>query len=459
MKRILRKLILFLLLLALCLPSVKAKADDADDLEQEAADLEQEADDLENEADGVDADIEELERQKREEEERAAYYQGLYDALDEQMGPVYAAMDEILDELIEIDRQVAEVNRDVLDLEKEEEDTAAAIEAQKKAMAKRIQYMYEQQTSSFWEVLTGASSMGAILNSADYMASVSAYDQQMLAEYKANLEKVKICREESLKKQKEILALQDSTVERKADVMAKADAILADMDAYETEIDEAGEKAAEYARDISEMRERAEALREAARVAAEEAAWRAAQAEEERLAAEEAWRIAQEEAEREAREAAEEAERQAREAASMEASDARGIGSVDISGDWYNPSGYTNLELLAGILECECGSQTWEGQVAVGNVIYNRILDPHFQMTIYDVIYGPGQFTPTWTGTLDMVMARGPKDLCMSIAQDIIDGARVLGYEYLYFCSPNSWINNPKHYTDYTFICYHYFYY
>jgi spore germination cell wall hydrolase CwlJ-like protein len=59
------------------------------------------------------------------------------------------------------------------------------------------------------------------------------------------------------------------------------------------------------------------------------------------------------------------------------------------------------LLLLAKITMVEAGYEPYEGQLAVVNVILNRLKDPRFPDTIRDVIYAPNQFPPAHNGLLD----------------------------------------------------------
>ena len=54
-------------------------------------------------------------------------------------------------------------------------------------------------------------------------------------------------------------------------------------------------------------------------------------------------------------------------------------------------------ELLASLIFCEAGNQPYEGQVAVGAVVMNRVKSSTYPDTISDVIYQSGQFTPAMT--------------------------------------------------------------
>ena len=89
--------------------------------------------------------------------------------------------------------------------------------------------------------------------------------------------------------------------------------------------------------------------------------------------------------------------------------------------------------LMASIIFCEAGNQPYEGQVAVGAVIMNRVKSGVFPGTVEEVIYQSGQFIPACTGWLDQVRSAGSyTDLAMQAAMDALAGANPVG-ECLYF--------------------------
>ena len=108
---------------------------------------------------------------------------------------------------------------------------------------------------------------------------------------------------------------------------------------------------------------------------------------------EEEERIAREKAEQEARE---QAEREAREAYVR-----------------------ANQELMASIIYCEAGNQPYEGQVAVGAVIMNRVKSGSYPNSIEEVIYQSGQFGPATTGWLNRV--RSSKGYSQTALQAAVD--------------------------------------
>ena len=131
-----------------------------------------------------------------------------------------------------------------------------------------------------------------------------------------------------------------------------------------------------------------------------------AKLEEERRAAEEAERIAREKAEAEAAAAA-----QAEAEAAQQA----------------------EKELLASLIFCEAGNQPYEGQVAVGAVVMNRINSSSYPDTMEEVIYQSGQFSPAMSGWLDRVRAnQGYTEAAMQAAEDALAGSNPIG-DCLYF--------------------------
>ena len=68
---------------------------------------------------------------------------------------------------------------------------------------------------------------------------------------------------------------------------------------------------------------------------------------------------------------------------------------------------YSDLDLLAAIIWCEAGNQSYDGMVAVGQVVMNRVASSSFPNTISEVLNQPGQFTPASAGTLQAALASG----------------------------------------------------
>lgn len=83
---------------------------------------------------------------------------------------------------------------------------------------------------------------------------------------------------------------------------------------------------------------------------------------------------------------------------------------------------YDELTLLAALIQCEAGNECYEGQVAVGAVVMNRVRSGAYPGSIYGVIYDPYQFSPAGSGQVAAVAANGPKASCIQAAQEALNG-------------------------------------
>mgnify|MGYP000408872121 CR=1 FL=1 len=137
---------------------------------------------------------------------------------------------------------------------------------------------------------------------------------------------------------------------------------------------------------------------------------------EEVQAAEEAARI---EAEAQAKAAAEEAARIAAES-QQAALAAQAAQTAAISSE--------ELKLLANIIYCEAGSESYVGKVAVGNVIMNRVKSASQPNTITEVVYAKGQFSPVRNGSLQRALSSDKADAaCYQAAIEALAGAQPVG--------------------------------
>lgn len=93
-----------------------------------------------------------------------------------------------------------------------------------------------------------------------------------------------------------------------------------------------------------------------------------------------------------------------------------------------------DVAMLAALIECEAGGESYTGMVAVGAVVVNRVNSGSFPNSISGVIYQSGQFTPVATGTFQSVLSRGARSDCYAAAQAALAGESPVG-GCLYFNS------------------------
>lgn len=104
------------------------------------------------------------------------------------------------------------------------------------------------------------------------------------------------------------------------------------------------------------------------------------------------------------------------------------------------------LYWLSHIINAESGNQPLSGKIAVGNVVLNRVANPRFPNTVYEVIHQRGQFTPVSNGSIKLT----PNAESIIAAKLCLDGANTVG-NALYFLNPrtasNSWAARTRPYV------------
>lgn len=118
----------------------------------------------------------------------------------------------------------------------------------------------------------------------------------------------------------------------------------------------------------------------------------------------------------------------------------RGSGAIEHADRYYNQN---DLYWLSRIISAESRGEPLLGQIAVGNVVLNRVNNPSYPNTVYDVVfdnkYGV-QFTPAANGTIN----RAPSELSVTAAKICLEGYSISD-DVFYFFEPsmatNAWIS------------------
>ena len=103
--------------------------------------------------------------------------------------------------------------------------------------------------------------------------------------------------------------------------------------------------------------------------------------------------------------------------------------ALGISGGSAAETGSGDLALLARLISAEAWGEPYNGQVAVGAVVLNRMKHPSFPNTMSGVIYQPGAFSCMGDGQFDQPVA----DSCYRAAQDALNGWDPSGGAIYYF--------------------------
>ena len=100
-----------------------------------------------------------------------------------------------------------------------------------------------------------------------------------------------------------------------------------------------------------------------------------------------------------------------------------------------------DLYWLSRIISAEAKGESIEGQIAVGNVVLNRMKNGEFPDTLKGVIFQKNQFSPVSNG----MIYDEPTSESVESAKKVLVGEKVVGDDVLFFYNPNvvgssSWI-------------------
>lgn len=109
-------------------------------------------------------------------------------------------------------------------------------------------------------------------------------------------------------------------------------------------------------------------------------------------------------------------------------------------------SNISDVQLLARAINGEARGESYEGQVAVGAVILNRVKHSSFPNTIAGVIYQPGAFTAVSDGQINVAIEESSS--VVKAARDALNGWDPTGGAIYYFnpnTASNKWIWSRPH--------------
>lgn len=102
-----------------------------------------------------------------------------------------------------------------------------------------------------------------------------------------------------------------------------------------------------------------------------------------------------------------------------------------------------NIELLARVINGEARGEPYEGQVAVGAVVLNRVDHPSFPNSISGVVYQKGAFTAVDDGQINAAMYASSR----RAARDALNGWDPTGGAIYYYnpqTATNQWIRTRE---------------
>lgn len=328
---------------------------------------------------------ENLEEEKGRNEEQLENLQTEQRNLQRTLDNLNEQLNQVVENLENLELQITEKEQEIVDTQAALEEARATEKWQYECMVERARALYETEDNSYLSALLRETNLADMLNAADFIEKVAEYEWRKMEEYKATRAYIEE-QEARLQGEKlELDGLKAQAEEEKARVTETIQKTSKSVAAYGAQIDDAERRAEELEAQIKKEEENLEYLR---KKLAEEIALSKA-------AANAAWR--------------------------------------DISEVVFDQN---DRYLLANIIYCEAGGEPYEGKLAVGSVVINRVLSSKFPSTVLGVIYQKSQFSPVASGRLALALEVNKANAdCYRAADEAMSGLTNVG-TCLFFRTP-----------------------
>ncbi len=312
--------------------------------------------------------------------------------MNEEKSSLQGQLNNLNNQLTEVSNNLESLEEQIGDKETEIENTLAELESarateenQYASMKKRIQFMYEKQDNVLLGMVFGSSNFADFLNKNNYIEQLSAYDRRMFNEY---VQTRQLIEEKEAVLEEEREQLEDYKVKEQAE-QSRVSGL----------VNQTSGSIKQYANDITDAEAKAKALED--QIKAQEADIKKLEA-----------KLAEE----------------------------MRMSRLAKNSTWRNISEVTFAEgdryLLANLIYCEAGSEPYEGKLAVGAVVINRVLSSVYPDTVVGVIYQNKQFSPVASGRLAIALANDKATAaCYKAADEAMTGYSNVG-NCVYFRTP-----------------------
>lgn len=399
-----------------------------------------------SEIDKVNKNLNQLEDQREDSKQELAGLQEEKAYLDGQQAQLDGQLTALAQELTDLQERLAQTEASLAQTQQQLENAREEETKQYENMKKRIRFLYEKGDFSFLATLLEAQSLVDMLNYGEYVESIYSYDREMLKQYQAVKTEIAAKEEQLEAETREISALTEKQQEAVAQVETLLAQVQANLSSTSQEINKTKEELAAYEAEIEKQKAIEDELE---RKKAQEDAKR-----------QEEIRRQQEEEERRQQEKKDPDQNKDNGQTGADAGGSQSGGNTggskpegdsgsnqtgsdtggnqsggDTGGQDAPAESAGDLALLAALIECEAGGESYEGKLAVGSVVMNRVRSASFPNSVVEVIYQKGQFSPVASGRFAAVLSRGASADSIRAAQECLAGRSTVSC--LYFCRNN----------------------
>jgi peptidoglycan hydrolase CwlO-like protein len=302
----------------------------------------------------------ELESKQKSQKSTLKSLQNEKNKAQKNVNSINSSIKDIQNQVATAQQDVVQTSSDIARLSQELEEAAENEKKQYVTLKAQLAYMYENSlTENMVTILFSSGSISEFVSRTEYAMAIAKYDRDLLTSYQKLQTTIKSKTKDLQQKQKDLASYQESLSAKQTELDAKLKDANADLIKKSEAVDLQSVSVDEIDAQISGYKAEAQAVQ--ARVDAAQAEM--------------------------ARRFLEEQERK------------RAEGQAEEPVNSSEGNGYSNaseLNLLGAIIQAEAGNQGYDGMLAVGSVIMNRVFYHGGNMpnSITEVVYQKGQFEP-----------------------------------------------------------------
>ena len=257
--------LLLLLIVCTCVPNVyatedsesqteeKSQSEDLEDDEEEEEDNSEELDRLEDERQQTLDAIDDLKNSINSVQQDINSLQAEKNSIQSYINQLDKKMSTLASEISKFEEQIEEKITDIEETKEELEEAKIACDEQYEFMKMRIQLIYENPSASLIEMLCSSDNIAEFINRADYVASMSNYDRDMMDKLIATKEEIAL-KEETLEAELEELEMMQAELEsQKKKVNASINSKKGELTAKANELGDATADQAAYKKQLEEQ--------------------------------------------------------------------------------------------------------------------------------------------------------------------------------------------------------------
>lgn len=326
-----------------------------------------------------------LEKQLNDTRENLDGLKDTHDTLTGELNNLNTELTQVSSNLEELEQKIKDKEADIVRTQEALEEAKETEAWQYEGIVTRVRNMYESSEVSYVNAFLDAGSFSHMLDAEDYYEQIVEYDQMQFQKFQENRQLIESQEAQLLSDRAELENLKVSAEAEKNKVSGLIGQTSSVISQYSDQISEAEKNALEYEENIRKTEENLEYLQQKLK---EEIAMS-------QQAANASW---------------------------------RDISEVSFAeGDRY---------LLANLIYCEAGGEPYDGQVAVGSVVINRVLSSVYPDSVVGVIYQNKQFSPVGSGRLELALASNKATAsCYRAADEAMSGVTNVG-TCVYFRTP-----------------------